>query len=229
MDSKSISRKGVRVQVPSLAPEPGSSSESAAALDDLVTLLLEHALARIARATRRLRKATHSLGSEVDRSMEGEPGLPTPLDAAEVDRLGWCLGVLAASRGADLLRERREREGLAQFVGFVCEAHGVAVVPDVARLPRLSTTMGRGWEVPLAAGWLFSGVARLRPGGPLAWRFESGEGRARLALETRSSTAQERAALVRAGDSLGIPLPDARWDSVGEDVGFALPRSWFEA
>ena len=192
----------------------------------MVQLLLEHALERIARATRSLREATRA----PERCLASERALAAVLDPDEVDRLGWCMGVLAAARGTDLLRERRERDGLARFVAFVGDALGAApIAPAAARLPRLSSSAGAGWEVPLAAGWLFFAVARARPGAPLGWCFETDEGRARLALATRSFSAQERRALVCAGGELGVLPPDARWESVGEDVGFALPRHWFES
>jgi hypothetical protein len=144
----------------------------------------------------------------------------------DVDRLGWCLGVLAAAQEIDVLLERREREGLAAFVAVVCAARGVTLVPPAERSPPLSTTSGKGWEVPLAWGCVFFAVARRSDA--IAWRCELEAQHVELAISLpRSFSARERADLLAlAGGPLEL-FDAGRLEAAGEDARLVLPRRWF--
>jgi hypothetical protein len=49
--------------------------------------------------------------------------------AERTRRTGWCLGVLAAARGVDLLRSRHVAEGLRWLVAALGRARGFEIVP----------------------------------------------------------------------------------------------------
>ena len=158
MDSKSISRKGVGVRLPSLAPAPLPEARRTAAWREAardVGGVLWPSLGR------ELRSAGAELGGFVNdlrrapgRLLRDESRLARQEDVAERSRrAGWCLGVLAAAQGIDLLNERREPEGLRWFVGELIEARGLVLRPSVAELPTVVCRAGRTWEICLLAGW----------------------------------------------------------------------------
>jgi hypothetical protein len=192
--------------------------------------MLPYLLGCLAIATARLR--------ELSRSLVPEPGAAR-LDAhlraweesrREVDRFGWCLGVLAGGRGDDLLLERRERRGLGLFLSTVCAAHeGLELEPPAERLPGLSARAGRGWELPFLAGWTLSSLAA---GGSrqLHWSYERAARSDALRLERAEPIApDERRALVRRGQEACRRIAPA-CDYRAEERGCALlvPAGWLQ-
>lgn len=160
MDSKSISRKGVGVRLPSLAPASQEDALSAAARELGAVLVPE--------LCRRLRAATAALGAlELRLARDPAAALGDEVLARQHEELahalaraGYCLGVLGAGGRADLLRERRERRGLAWFAGECALAHGARLVPGEHALPPLGAAGAPGWQRALRAGWCAASAAR---------------------------------------------------------------------
>jgi len=71
----------------------------------------------------------------------------------EVRRAGWCIGVLAAAEGCDLLRERHAPEGLRWMIGALADARGLRLLPGAVELPLLAPACRSGGEVVVLAGW----------------------------------------------------------------------------
>lgn len=127
MDSKSISRKGVGVRLPSLALD-ASRAEGVPELGrELAELLVPHLRCELAAATAALR----SLSDPAARASRDERAFARLARVhARAQQAGWCLGLLASEQGADLLGERREARGLRWLVAFVLEALNVPAVSD---------------------------------------------------------------------------------------------------
>ena len=170
-----------------------------------------------------------ALTRRIDEGPAGWRGDEALLAAADAlggrDRqLGWALGVLAAAVGADLLGVRREREGLRLFVSLLAEGTGVALDPGCAALPRVATTVGEGWEVPLAGAYFFLGAMEAKSAGEvLGWRTERAAGCRVFHIPDAPRLAPGatwRAILAR--------MPGA---SLGEDAGhptLAVPDPWID-
>jgi hypothetical protein len=128
----------------------------------------------------------HSLEAGGDPLPDGGEGLLRT--AREVEELGWLLGLCAGGAGADLLRERSERAGLAPLVRFVRKAlrREQRDLEDAARaLPALPPRLG--WRGAWTVGELLHACARTLPERtPLGWTL-SAEGDA-LVLRCRVST-----------------------------------------
>lgn len=70
--------------------------------------------------------------------------------------IGWCLGVLAAASGTDVLLARREQDGLRELVELVQIALGDRPLwPATKELPRVEPSVGAGWELPFLVAWAF--------------------------------------------------------------------------
>jgi len=153
MDSKSISRKGVGVRLPSLAP-----ARKAAAL---ARFARELGRVIVPSLCRRLRAATSELAhlrerlAKVPKDVLGDELLARRNDelAGELARAGYCLGVLGAGARADLLRGRRERQGLRWFVAESVACHGAHLAPAASELPELNGIGTQAWRTALLAGW----------------------------------------------------------------------------
>ena len=182
MDSKSISLTGVGVQVPASAPTSAHDpSRDRAALDqardvgaldqardDLVPAMVAVLVHKLANTTQYLGALNTLLSIEPDASAHASSMRGLGATATEVDELGWALGLLANACGADLLLERREREGLASFlriVGDCTRREGRAIVVDPSTMPTLTVRDRDDWRVPWAIGRFLFGVARTLPSG----------------------------------------------------------------
>ena len=114
MDSKSISRKGVGVQVPASAPTRAREA------DELSRALVSVLLHDLANTTQYL--------STLSSLMSDGPALNAGLlgglseTTSEVDELGFVLGLVAHAAGADVLLERARRDGLDALLVFVKRA-----------------------------------------------------------------------------------------------------------
>ncbi len=125
--------------------------------------------------------------------------------AARTRRAGWCLGVLAAAQGVDLLHGRREAEGLRWMVGALAEVRAFQSMPPVRELPRIAVVARAAWELPLLATWCAlqvvknsNGVVRWRTGenGANKWlAFDSGAANAAQARGAGQSSPLDRLAL----------------------------------
>lgn len=207
MDSKSISRKGVGVQLPSLAPAvPALGAGEAAELLSMGREVGEVLWPGLGDALHSARLELDSLldGLRLDRAGvlrdESRLRLQETL-AARARRAGWCLGVLAAAQGFDLLRGRREAEGLRWMVGTLAEVGAFRPTPPASELPRIAGVRDP-WEISLLATWCALQVGQ-SPAGRLRWRagehgtskwlaFESGSAHVRLARYPRLSSAERR-------------------------------------
>ena len=119
MDSKSISRKGVGVRLPSLALASSRARVVPGLGRELAELLVPHLRSELASATATL----HSASGSPARALSDERVFARLERVhARAHQAGWCLGLLAAVQGIDLLGERHEARGLAWLIGFVLEA-----------------------------------------------------------------------------------------------------------
>ena len=167
MDSKSISRKGVGVQLPSLAPvHPASSdpasdrptSDRAAELRlvarEVAPVLWASLSARLRAARLELAETLRALRRDRGSALRDERRVARQEELREsVRRAGWCLGLLGSAQGVDLLRARREPEGLRWLVAALAEARGIELTPPAAELPRLASTAPSAFELPLLVAW----------------------------------------------------------------------------
>ena len=131
MDSKSISREGVGVQVPASAP--------AIQTDELARALLPVLLHKLNNVT----QVIASVNSLVRLTGESTPIAKCAADldhsAGMLARLGWLLGALARGVGTDLGSQRHEERALEWLLELLAEAlrrEGRELAPAGA-LPRL--------------------------------------------------------------------------------------------
>ena len=213
MDSKSISRKGVGVQVPASAP---------ATQDPLARAMLPVLLHRVANATQHLNGVASLLA--LDPGALGARSGDLAETSDRVDEVGWLLALLASAQGARLLLARREKHGLRALVGCVreCLRHeGRDLGEPGAPLPELAPEIGDGWQLPWAIGtWLFECGRSVPPGRSLAWRFRgSSEG-------TRIECVETDVDLAALADRLARELPGAVATREGSGATLRLPRGW---
>jgi hypothetical protein len=138
-------------------------------------------------------------------ALDGAP--PADVDgfrgaANEIEDLGWLLGVLANANGAEVLLERRERDGLAPMVRAVSKClrreRRELALPD-RELPRLraGAPATQVWRVTWAVGsWLLECARSLPAGARLDWELDVS--RERPLLVCHAATTQEIEALSRA-------------------------------
>ncbi len=212
MDSKSISREGVGVRVPALAPPA-----IARAAERLARAYVPAIVARL----RALGEAYEALAERLARASAAElawdPALES--DEAQAGALGYALGVLAAAAGSPVLRARRMEAAPRVLVELVLERHAVVLDPAPIELPRAAPAGGAGWEATFALALLFDAAAARAPGARLAWscaRVERGW-RLRFAGAPTALAPEAEAALA----ALGV---EAR--AAGEHV---LPAAWLLA
>ena len=70
-----------------------------------------------------------------------------------VRRAGWCLGLLGAAQGIDLLRARREPEGLRWLSAALAEPRALELTPVADELPLLDGSALACLELPLLCAW----------------------------------------------------------------------------
>jgi hypothetical protein len=133
--------------------------------------------------------------------------------AARARRAGWCMGVLAAGGGVDLLRHRREADGLRWLVGALAEACGFALTRPTGELPAIADTSLEPWAISLTAGWCALQAGQ-RSGGAVRWTTGQQDSTRWLELSCDSVDAElERrcASLRRAGRAAPLSrLADGR-------------------
>lgn len=162
MDSKSISRKGVGVRLPSLAPP--SEAALAAAAHALGRTLVPYLCRRLRAATDELADLERRLARAPERALADETLARRHEELSdELARAGYCLGVLGAGGRADLLRDRREPRGLRWLAAESAAAHGARLEPGAAELPELAGPSGQNWRTALVAGWCVAAAARRAP------------------------------------------------------------------
>jgi len=165
MDSKSISCDGSRGS----SPRPGTSPASTTAADSrLARALLPVLLHELNNHTQYL-SALGALESSGDPLPNRGAGLART--AQEVEELGWLLGLCAGGYGADLLRDRTERNGLSPLVRLVRKAlrrEGHDVERAERELPELSPRVG--WRGAWRVGELLFECA-MAGSGPLSWEL----------------------------------------------------------
>lgn len=166
MDSKSISRKGVGVQVPASAPDDAPSLARVAnerlASDAYLRAALPALLHRLNNATQVLT----ALNALATLPGGGEMLAKRASDLADVVRVydasGWLLATFGSALGARTLNERRDRAGLAHVVELARELarrDGRDLVVS-GTAPDLDATEGDGWEPAWALGrWLHAATA----------------------------------------------------------------------
>lgn len=178
MDSKSISREGVGVQVPASAP--GAAGELARALLPALLHRLNNVTQLIAGVNALVRLS----------------GTPAPLErcgrdlehsAAALERLGWQVHALSRALGAPIGAERREERALEWLVELVAEAlqrEGRALASSGA-LPRLPASCGLAqcWEF---AGRLHAAALAAPVRSVLGWSARIEDGRLELESEVRA-------------------------------------------
>lgn len=181
MDSKSIPRKGVGVRLPSLAPASALglryaserlSRPVAAALrgvaDEIGGRLWATISVELEQARRELEGFLIEFRREREHALRDERVLARQAELEErAHRVGWCLGVLGAASGADLLHERREAAGLRWLVTLAATARACRLAPVAEALPLLAPSATAGWEVPLLAAWAVLHARAAR--GILSW------------------------------------------------------------
>lgn len=178
MDSKSISRKGVGVQVPASAPEPP---------DALAQLLLPVLLHRLNNVTQVLAGVN---------SLVRLTGSPAPLvqcagdvehAGAALGRLGWLVHALSRGLGAPIGAERREEQGLEWLLDLVVEAlrREGRELERPGALPRLPPGCGVSecWEI---ARELHAAAMGAPPRAALDWSVEVEGARLALRCEVRA-------------------------------------------
>lgn len=192
MDSKSISRKGVGVQVPASAP--GLS-------DPLARAMLPVLLHRIGNASQLLSNLAALLDVRAGALEERAEDLAAA--GGIVDETGWLLALLASASGANLLLERREAHGLAPLVDGVracLRRENRDLAPFRGSLPLLAPHVGSGWELPWYVGSVLYLSGRALPEKQsLAWSIARGEGTWRIAC-ARTTEERPRCAIAGASD-----------------------------
>ena len=150
---------------------------------------------------RRITKDYESLTSALERDParlfadEDTLGVLDQLEP-EVRPVGWALGVLAASAGANVLRARRERLGLRYLAELLEEAHAWRrLEPPLSALPELEPA-GEGWELCFASALLLLSAAETESE-PVRWTLTKTGTSVRFAARfgDRESAAAHRLAL----------------------------------
>ncbi len=158
MDSKSISREGVGVQVPASAPRAGS--------DELARVLLPALLHRLNNVTQVLAgvnslvRVSGSPAALVERAGDLEHA------GGALERLGWLVGALARGMGTGIGAPREDERALEWLVDLLAESlrREGRELSGPRTLPRAD--FAQSWE--LARGLLAAACASA-PGSVLAW------------------------------------------------------------
>lgn len=200
--------------------EPALRNAVRLAAEELAEAILPAVLTQLRDQTGRLQHLADRISHDPREALVD----PTGVESLEADqvlgrRIGWCLGVLAAANGTDLLLARRERDGLRDMLELVAQATPEhPPEPSLEGLPRLATSPGEGWEVPLLAATAFWHAARTLPAGAsLVWKLKSAADSVSLHLSSGADAFP--------AELLGL-VPGAE---LARDDGFTLsfPRDWF--
>jgi hypothetical protein len=217
MDSKSISRKGVGVQVPASAPS---------ITDPLGRAMLPVLLHRVGNASQLLTALDGLL--EVDpRALETRSGDLAAVGET-VDEIGWLLALLASASGARLLLDRRERGGLVPLVACVracLRREGRDLAPPSRELPALAPDVGDGWQLPWGfASLLYLAGRAQAPRAALAWTLdESAEGWSLASGAPRNEDSESF------GLWVAKELASARFAADDGRCVLRIPRAWLKS
>lgn len=193
MDSKSISREGVGVQVPASAPPHSDAQFPGVEIPrrdarELAQRAL-HGLAHDAFARAALPVLMHRINNATQvlaglNALLALRGTEPLADARSADlagiattyaESGWLLAVLGSALGAESLLERRENTGLAATIGLVTELarRNGRVLECCGTPPELNAGHGAGWEAAWAVGsWLHAALLATPSGACLRVRIE---------------------------------------------------------
>jgi hypothetical protein len=203
---------------------PDPLSEAA---EELAQVLLPRLRERLRESTAWLRSLGERSTEELLRDQDALARLESV--RADVERLGWCLGLLGAAGGADLLGERRRRDGLRLIGAELAAALDRVIEPAASRLPRVRPQRSAVWGAPFLVGWLLLQAARFSSG-PLRWRGVR-DGDCFWFLAQLDGGAVERVGshLLASAQALGAELhPGVRARLDGEWLGLALPLEWLD-
>jgi hypothetical protein len=224
MDSKSISRKGVGVQVPASAP-----FQATAERDALAGVMLPALLHRLNNATQILTSVNALATLTKDPRVFAERAQDLAAAAEMIDELGWSLGVLAAGSGTNLLFARRSRAGLAVFVAALRDAlrrTGNELPEPSVALPEVELHARDGWPPVWAVGaWLCAAYDGLQARTHSAWclRLEGDAWRVEV-------PALRAAELARALGHIRSRVAESRGETAtGPTAALLLPAAWFTA
>jgi len=193
------------------------------AAEEVGRVLLPYLRARVRAATAEIASLANELAREPRRALRDERGLArAETTRAELDRLGWCLGVLGAARGVDVLHARHARAGLRTVVDVLAEARGAREDPArLAELPELAPAAA--WHAPLLCAWMLARAQTARPAWP-AWSVRR-DGRLWFEVEASDADAlAERCA--RYARALAGAI---EWQAGASTLAIGLPESWLEA
>lgn len=226
MDSKSISREGVGVQVPSLVPPPAPVAGAVpSGGDPLAAALLPAVLHRIHNATQLLSALDSLVRSTGDAGWLERRAEDMAEAGATVLELGYVVAVLASARGANLLLERREARGLAMLCDATreaCRREGRELAEPVQPLPELAPAVGRGWELPWAVAALLHAVgASERDSAAIEWGIRRSEGEWELFVD-----GDARALPAQLPERVGALLPEARCEADARGLRLRMPGHW---
>jgi hypothetical protein len=143
----------------------------------------------------------------------------------EIEDLGYVLAVLAAASGADLFGERREPRGLELVLDALASAlrlTGAGLAPAPPSLPRLTTPVGEGWELPWAVGTLlWASATDLPPDAILPWSLER-----RPQGWILTATCPAGPSLAAAAGRVHARLAGAGLESRTDGWSLSLPAAW---
>lgn len=191
MDSKSISRKGVGVQVPASAPRPSERDPLATALLPVVLHGLNNATQVLSSLNALLALESPENGGEVLTSRAGDLAHAS----RQVDELGWMLALVGSASGANVLYARRERAGLRPLVASVRAALRKEA-RDLAHaerpLPGLASDVADGWQLPWVIGtWIWTSARALPQRSTLDWKLGRSGGHWELVCDSPFSDAHD--------------------------------------
>ena len=177
MDSKSIARKGVGVQVPSLVPAPSAALVARA----LASVVYPEILATLERSRVELLEVGSELEDEEDFERCRLALEKVEANYAEAEELGFSLACLGAACGANLLLARRVAHGpllLMRVLARALQRRGVEL-PSVGGaagwgLPQWRPTVGEGWELAvLVGGMVLAAAEEAQDEARVRWRLEA--------------------------------------------------------
>lgn len=206
MDSKSISREGVGVQVPASAPPRAASSaeELAASVrgrledDPYLRAALPALVHRVNNATQILTGLNALLSLPGGAELFATRASDLAAVSEVYDRSGWLLAVFGSALGAATLSDRRERDGLVPVVELARELarRRGRELEFSGALPSLEPRAGLGFELPWAVGAWMHGALLATPDGARV-RFVGTDRRGAWSLTDDAPIDAARAELAR--------------------------------
>lgn len=197
MDSKSISREGVGVQVPASAPPPSVNERAASELDPFVHGALPVLLHRLNNAAQILAGVNAILSIDPRAEVLGARAGDLAEIARDYSDSGWLLGVCAMALGEHDRFERRDARGLELATNLSIELarRGRRALAIEGEAPSLRATHGAGWECAWALGsWLHAAALAVPSGASVRVVCERRDGGVRWTDDAPWSEDRERCA-----------------------------------